>query len=182
MSKAYPAVSVSLVAAMALNRVIGRKGRLPWTLPGDLRLFRTITLKCGNVIMGRKTYDSILAQIGKPLEGRQNIVLTRGHKDVATGFSNATAVSSSEEALRVAGERGNAAAVIGGAEIYKLFLCEADWLYLTKVHSVVRGDTFFPTIEWERWRLHPSSGKPRRLDPRDEYDTTIEVYRSIESP
>ncbi|WP_119278071.1 dihydrofolate reductase [Calidithermus roseus] len=141
---------LSLVVAMAENRVIGRDNTLPWRLPNDLKRFRRLTM--GHpVIMGRKTYESI----GKPLPGRTNIVVTRTPGYSAPGCM---VVGSLEAALRVAEAaphdpaRPRETFVIGGAELYAQALPLADRIHLTLVHAEVAGDTFFPAFDQSVWR------------------------------
>lgn len=132
---------VSLIAAVAANRVIGNAGRLPWRLRDDLARFRRLTL--GHpVVMGRRTWESL----GKPLDGRRNIVLTRS----AGGFSGCDTVASREEALQMS--EGDELFVIGGAAVYELFLPVATRLLITHVDAEVPGDTLFPPVRWDEWR------------------------------
>jgi len=140
MSAAVPLVS--LIVAMAQNGVIGRSNSLPWRLPQDLKRFRAFTLG-KPVLMGRKTYDSI----GRPLQGRANLVLTRDRSWRAQGV---TAVHSLEHALAQAGEVAELVA-IGGAEVYRLVLPVARRIYLTHVHADLPGDTFFPEFDPTQW-------------------------------
>lgn len=127
---------VSLVVAAARNWVIGKDGKLPWHLPEDLKLFRTLTTGHA-VIMGRKTYDSI----GKPLPNRQNIVITRNPSAHETGAAIQYS-STIEDALRLV-ERGRQAFIIGGAQIYELAAPFADHIYLSQVDKEFEGDTLF---------------------------------------
>ena len=140
---AQGATRIYLVAAVARNGVIGAGGKLPWHLPEDLKHFRNLTL--GHpVIMGRRTWESL----GKPLPGRENIVVTRRAGYQAPGASVAASV---EAAIALcAGEP--VAFVIGGAEIYAAALPLADGLLLTEIGRDYEGDTRFP--EWDRkaWR------------------------------
>ncbi len=134
--------ALSLIAAVARNRVIGRGNALPWHLPEDLKRFRQLTL--GHpVVMGRRTYESI----GRPLPGRDNIVVTRNAGLAIAGVRTAASLPA---ALDIAGER--TAFVIGGAEIYQLAFPLADRLYLTEVDADVEGDAFFPEFDRDRWR------------------------------
>ena len=125
---------ITLIAALASNHVIGNKGTMPWRLKADLAHFKRETLG-KPIIMGRKTYESL----GKPLPGRQNIVLTRGQID------NVTCVKTIEEAIKVASS--DDIMVIGGGEIYKAFLPLADRLILTHVDATPVGDVFFPEFK-----------------------------------
>jgi dihydrofolate reductase len=136
-------MKLSLIAAMAENRVIGHENRLPWHLPADLQHFKAITLG-KPVLMGRKTWESI----GRPLPGRTNIVITRDAGYVAEGC---VVAHSLEEAVREAGEAAEVM-VIGGAQLYRQALPLADTLYLTLVHAEFQGDTRFPDWQPKEWR------------------------------
>ena len=135
---------VSLIAAMAENRVIGRDATLPWRLPRDMRRFRELTTGHA-VIMGRKTYDTL----GKPLPDRRNLIITR---DVSYEASGARVFHTLEHALREA-SNDEEVFVAGGAEIYALALPRADRIYLTVVHAILDGDTYFPEFAINDWRL-----------------------------
>lgn len=146
-------MKISLVWAMAENRVIGRNNNLPWHLSEDLKYFKRITMG-KPIIMGRKTFDSI----GKALPGRTNIVVTRNSDFQA---DNIKVVSSLEEARELCehfsaidGSHDGRAEVmvIGGAQIYALALPMADRLYLTEVHAEVEGDAFFPAFDRSAWQ------------------------------
>lgn len=134
---------ISLVAAMDEGRVIGIDNRLPWRLPADLQHFRRVTLG-KPVLMGRKTFDSI----GKPLAGRDNIVVTQDRHYRPAGV---TVVHSIDEALAAAGDAGEIM-VIGGASFYEQLLPHARRLYLTEIHHRFAGDAFFPAVDPEAWR------------------------------
>jgi dihydrofolate reductase len=134
---------ISLIVAMAANRVIGRDNKLPWRLPNDLRRFRALTMG-KPLVMGRKTFESI----GRPLDGRHNIVVSRNPDYRAEGC---TVVHSPEAALAAA-VPAEELFVAGGAELYAQFLPRAHRLYLTLVHARVEGDTFFPTYDESQWR------------------------------
>lgn len=134
---------VALIAALAENRVIGDRNRLPWHLPADLKHFRRLTTGHA-IILGRKNYESI----GKPLPERTNIVVTHRTDYPAPGC---IVVNSIDAALALtAGDPE--VFVIGGAEIYAQTLSRADVLYLTLVHAQVPGDTHFPELDWDAWR------------------------------
>jgi dihydrofolate reductase len=124
------------VAAMALNRAIGHEGRIPWHLPGDLKFFKRTTL--GHIIvMGRKTYDSL----GKPLPGRENVVLSRRPVEIP----GVRSIASLDDIPQPAD--GRKVFVIGGAEIYRALLPQCDELLLTLVKLTPPADTFFPEFE-----------------------------------
>lgn len=142
-------MKISLVWAMAQNRVIGRNNQLPWYLPEDLKYFKRITLG-KPVIMGRKTFDSI----GKPLPGRTNIVVTRNRD---WSFEGVRIVDSLEAARELCENQAivdgtEEAMIIGGAEIYRQAMPLADRLYLTEVHADVEGDATFPEFDRSQWQ------------------------------
>jgi dihydrofolate reductase len=136
------ATRVILVAAVAANGIIGAGNRMPWHLPEDLRHFKMLTL--GHpVIMGRKTFESILAMLGKPLPGRENIVVSRTPGLEIEGVSIASSI---EGALAFCiGEP--VAFVIGGGEIYKASLSLADAIVMTEIRKDFAGDTKFPDYD-----------------------------------
>lgn len=137
---------ISLIAAVAKNRVIGKSNALPWDLPKDLEHFRKITAG-GTVIMGRKTYDSIVAKLGKPLPKRKNIVITSNpNYAVADGVE---IYSSLELALK--GREADQVFLIGGAGIFKQGLDLAETLYLTELKANYDGDILFPEFNRSDW-------------------------------
>ncbi len=143
------AARIVLVVARAENGVIGAGGGLPWRLPSDLKHFKALTMG-KPVVMGRKTFESI----GKPLPGRDNIVVTRNPDFRAQGIILALDF---EQAVRVArdlafGRGVDEIAVIGGADIYAQALPLADAIALTEVHAAPQGDTLFPALETQDWR------------------------------
>ena len=156
---------ISIVVAASENNVIGRQGDLPWRLPDDLRRFKAITMG-KPIVMGRKTWESI----GRPLPGRQNIVITR---QADFGAEGCHVVFSVEEAVAAAAG-AEETMVIGGSEIYALFLPDADRLYLTRVHADVDGDAFLPSIDDSEWRL--VSEERHTADERNEFDYSFLTY------
>jgi len=153
---------------MGENRVIGGSGHIPWHLPADFKHFKELTT--GHpIVMGRKTFESI----GKSLPGRANIVITRDANYQNEGIA---VVSSPEAALVVAAAAAGSEEVfiIGGAEIYKLFLPQADKLYITKVDGDFNGDAFFPEWDAEGWRL--VSSEKHEKDEKNALDFTYLVY------
>jgi dihydrofolate reductase len=138
-------MTISLIAAVAKNGVIGNAGKIPWHLPNDMRHFREITLN-HPVIMGRKTYESI----GKPLPGRNNIIVTR-QEDY--GAPECTVVHTLEDALKAARQEGaEEAFVIGGSELYREAMPVADRLYITAIGENFEGDALFPEINSFEWK------------------------------
>jgi dihydrofolate reductase len=134
---------VSLVAALARNRVVGAGNRLPWHLPEDLKRFKRLTMGAP-VIMGRKTHVSI----GRPLPGRRNIVVTRQPDATWPGCE---VVHSLDDAIASAGDAPEVF-VIGGAELYAAAFPRADRLHLTLIDADYDGDTFFPAFDPADWR------------------------------
>lgn len=126
---------ISIIVAMAENRVIGQNGQLPWDLPEDLQRFKRLTMG-HTLVMGRRTFESI----GKPLPGRRTIVVSRNPGYVAPGCD---VVSSLDAALELAAP-AEEVFICGGAEIYQQALPVAGRIYLTEVDSVIDGDTSFP--------------------------------------
>ncbi len=163
-------VRVALVVAVAENGVIGKAGGLPWHLPSDLKHFRELTMN-KPLIMGRKTYLSI----GKPLDGRDNIVITGNRDFGAKGIFTATSAEAAMKLARdKARERGaNEIVVIGGAQIYALMLPLAARIYLTQVHARPGGDTFFPKPDEAQWR--ETSRERHSAGPRDSADYSFAV-------
>lgn len=159
---------VSLVVAMAENRVIGRGGGLPWHLPKDLRHFKEVTVD-HTVIMGRKTFE----EIKQPLANRRNVVISR---DPAFHPRGVTVVPSLEEALAL-GATEDEVFVIGGGEIFRLALPRADRLYLTLVHARVEGDTHFPPLDLATWALEEEEDHP--ADDKHEYSYSFRTYSRI---
>lgn len=141
---------ISLIVAMAQNRVIGIKNDLPWHLPADLKRFKALTTG-KPVIMGRKTFESIFERIKKPLPDRPNIVISR------SGFSHdgVEVYDDLKEALEAtaANYPGQEIMVIGGASIYEQALPLADRLYLTIIQQDYNGDAWFPEINKDEWKV-----------------------------
>lgn len=138
---------LSLIAAIADNGCIGKNNDLPWHIPEDLKRFKTLTL--GHpVLMGRKTFESIMKRLGKPLPGRTSLVITRQpHYVVPAGVFVYTDVYKALEEFK-----NEKIFCIGGGEIYQQALPLATRLYLTEVHQIITGDTFFPEFKKEAWQ------------------------------
>lgn len=141
-------MKIALVAAVARNRVIGADGDLAWRIADDLKWFKKITLG-KPIIMGRKTYRSI----GRPLPGRDNIVITRAADFVVEGVLSARSIPAALEVARDCAERRDVdeICVIGGGQIYEQMLAAADRIYLTRVAAEIDGDTLFPEIDSALW-------------------------------
>jgi len=138
---------INIVVAASENNVIGKDNQLLWNLPNDMKFFKNTTWAMP-VIMGRKTFESM----GKVLPGRTNIVITNRKDFEAPG---AHVVNSLDAALAIAsGTAAKEVFVIGGGEIYRQALPYCDRVYLTRVHTTLDGDTFFPELPAQEWSRH----------------------------
>lgn len=134
---------LSLIWAMDENRLIGNNNALPWHLPADLAFFKRTTME-KPIIMGRKTYDAI----GRPLPGRQNIIITRDTAYTAKGCDIANSI---DEAMSLVPEEVQEVMLIGGASLYLQTLAQADALYITQIYHAFSGDTWFPEMDMSQW-------------------------------
>jgi dihydrofolate reductase len=164
---------VYLVAAVAQNGIIGAGNGMPWHLPEDLKHFKALTL--GHpVVMGRKTFDSIMASLGKPLPGRENIVVSR---QAGLEIEGVNVASSIEGALAFCiGEP--VVFVIGGGEIYKASLPFADGLVMTEIRKDFAGDTKFP--DYDRSAFRETQRKPQKS--ADGLEFHFVLYERIQAP
>ena len=156
---------VTLIVAVADSGVIGRDNTLPWHLPEDLKRFKRLTMG-KPVVMGRKTFESI----GKPLPGRLNIVVTRDanyHRD------GVAVVHGTDDALRAAADVPEVM-VIGGAELFRVFLPRAGRVHLTRVHGDIEGDVMWPALDDREWRV--VEREEHAADERHAYAMTFEVW------
>ncbi|KEI70057.1 dihydrofolate reductase [Endozoicomonas elysicola] len=157
-------MKLALIAAVADNNAIGINNKMPWYLPGDLRYFKAVTMG-KPIIMGRKTFDSLK----KPLPGRTNIVITRDkdwhHDGVKVVHCLADAIALAEDIALINGNEE--VMVIGGEQIYRLAIEQADRLYLTRVYQSFDGDAFFPEIAQQQWR------ETSREDIQPEHDQPL---------
>lgn len=150
-------VRVSAIVAMSENSCIGKDNDLPWHIPEDLKHFKTLTMG-KPVIMGRKTYESIVARLGKPLPGRANIVISRTPQqdgsDPATGPFYVQDIEAAIAAAEKTARQKNFDEIFigGGGQIFELALPQTDRIYLTKIHAVVNGDAFFPELSPQDWQ------------------------------
>jgi dihydrofolate reductase len=165
---------ISLIAAVAKNRVIGNEGDLPWNLPSDLKRFKEITDN-RPIIMGRKTWDSI----GRPLPNRDNIIISRNaNLEIEGGII----CLSPDEAISIAkikaNERGcEEIMVIGGGYIYQEFMNIADKLYITEVDLEIEGDAYFPKIDPELFE--EVIREERNKDPEDNAYHSLVIYEKV---
>jgi dihydrofolate reductase len=150
---------------MAKNRVIGADNKIPWHLPNELKLFKSLTMG-HHIIMGRKTYESI----GRLLPGRTTVIVTRQRVYAVAG---AVVAHSIEEALAAC--RGDAEVfVIGGADLFRVTLPVADRLYLTTVDAEPAGDTFMPALDTGAWK--ETSSQPFDADDKHPYAYRLVIY------
>ena len=161
---------ISLIVAMADQRVIGYKNQLPWHLPADLRHFKTMTLN-KPIVMGRKTYESI----GKPLPQRTNIILTT---DPAYEVAGCEVIHAPMEAMEIA-SKAEELVIIGGSRVYTAYLPFADRIYMTVVEAEVQGDTFFPELDEAAWKL--VSREDHLADARNSYGYGFLMWERINS-
>ncbi|MBC8333057.1 MAG: dihydrofolate reductase [Anaerolineae bacterium] len=165
-------MKISLIVAMDEANGIGVKNRLPWRLSSDLKRFKKLTMG-HHLVLGRKTYQSI----GKPLSGREMIVLSRNSLFHAPGCQVVTSLG---EALNIAATRGETELFIaGGAEIYRQALPQADCIYLTRVHVNTPVDTRFPEFNLSNWK--EVSAQRVEADTNNEYSSTYSVLVRIHS-
>ena len=159
---------MSLVVAAAENDVIGNDNQLLWHLPNDMKFFRDTTWAMP-VVMGRKTFESLS---GKPLKGRLNIVITRQPGWSADGVS---VVHNLDEAIALATKADyKELFVIGGGEIYREAFEKADRIYLTRVHTTIPGDTFFPAMDKQSWEL--VSAERNEADEKHAYAYSFQLW------
>ena len=161
-------VTIAMVVAAATNNAIGKNNQLIWHLPNDLKFFKNTTWGFP-VIMGRKSFESV----NKPLPGRTNIVISRNPDWKADG---STTVLNLQDAIEKAIEtNAKQIFIIGGGEIYNQSMPIADTIYLTRVHAVLDGDTYFPVIDEDEWELVSNEDFP--ADEKHAYSYSFQVWR-----
>ncbi|PJB69941.1 MAG: hypothetical protein CO093_09235 [Alphaproteobacteria bacterium CG_4_9_14_3_um_filter_47_13] len=145
-------MKTSAIIAASENNCIGLENDLPWHIPQDLKRFKSLTMG-KPVIMGRKTFESIVARLGKPLPGRDNLVISRSGFEAGGALVCPDIESAVAKAKNLAEEKGlDEVFIIGGAQIYELAIPFLDHFYLTRVHIVVNGDAFLPALNEQDWR------------------------------
>ncbi len=161
-------MKISLVVAASDNHAIGKDNQLLWHLPKDMRFFKNTTWALP-ILMGRKTFESLG---NKVLPGRMNIIITRqANKE----YEGAKVVTSLEQAIELAKQNDyKELMVIGGGEIYQMALPLADTIYLTRVHTSIEGDTYFPALGAE-WM--PESSEPQLADEKHAFDFDFEIWQ-----
>lgn len=163
-------MKVTAIAAMSKNRVIGSNNGIPWYLQEDFRFFKRTTLN-HPIIMGRKTFESI----GKPLPKRTNMVVTKNPFYISSGI---VILHSLEAALEMANNHGEEEVfIIGGGTIYQQSLPFLDSIYLTEVQTELEGDTFFPELNFNNWKV--SEILSHKKDSKNDFDFIIKRYERI---
>ncbi|WML47788.1 dihydrofolate reductase [Neobacillus sp. PS3-34] len=157
---------ISFIWAMDADRAIGKNNQLPWHLPEDLKFFKRVTMG-HQIAMGRKTYESI----GRPLPGRENIIITRNPEFEAKGC---TVFHSVSEFVEYSKQTDDEIFVIGGAEIFQETFEYAGKLYLTLIDESFGGDTFFPEFDLSEWSL--VSREKGLKDEKNPYDYEFTIY------
>lgn len=160
-------MGISLIVAVAKNGVIGINNKLPWKLSADMKYFAKITTG-KTVVMGKKTYLSIMEMLGKPLPNRKNIVLSNSMEktegvEIAKDIKTIEDLAKKEEIF-----------IIGGESIYKQLLLLANKLYITEVSCEPDGDAFFPKFDTNDWYL--TSEEKHFADKKNEYDYNFKIY------
>jgi len=161
-------MTLSIIAALANNNVIGRDNQLPWHMPADLKRFKQLTAG-HHLLMGRRTYESV----GKPLPGRITVVITRSQDYVPPGVAVARSL---DEAISKAEAAGDPEVFIGGGhEIFNQSIHRADRMYLTRIHAEPEGDTFFPEFDdVNEWHL--VDAEHHEADERNPYPYSFLTY------
>lgn len=161
---------ISLIVAAATNHAIGKNNQLLWNLPNDMKFFKNKTWALP-VLMGRKTYEAL----GKPLQGRFNIIITRQHNWHPEGTELAHSL---DEAVKMAYAADyKEIMVIGGGQIYKEAMSVADRIYLTRVDAVLEGDTHFPVLDTNIWEMISEQSFP--ADEKHAYAYHFQVWERI---
>jgi dihydrofolate reductase len=161
-------MNLSIIVAMSKNGVIGRNGDLPWYLSADLKHFKAITMG-KPIVMGRKTHESI----GKPLPGRENIILTRNKDYQAEGCTVINKLNDLDTKFPAYDEL----MIIGGAQLYDDALPLARKLFITEVHAEVEGDTYFPEFAREQWQ--EIDRQDFKADEKNDFDYSFVVLKRV---
>ncbi|MET0634767.1 MAG: dihydrofolate reductase [Chitinophagaceae bacterium] len=161
---------ISMVVAAAKNNVIGKDNQLVWTLPDDMKFFKNITWGMP-VLMGRKTFEAL----GKPLQGRKNLVITRNSDWNAAGVVTVSTLNDVRLLLKEMDVKE--LMVIGGAEIYKMLMGVTDRIYITRVDAEPEGDAYFPDIDPNQFKLTSRDDHP--ADKKNAYPYSFQVWDRI---
>jgi dihydrofolate reductase len=182
-------LNISIIVAMAKNGAIGKNNQLLWHLPNDLKRFKALTMG-KPVVMGRKTFESILNSLGKPLPGRDNLVLTSGvnyHQyfpNIANSLDTSVKVFNNIHKLLdhlAINYHDTEIMIIGGGEIYKQFLAVANKIYLTLVdtNAVLEADVFFPDIDLNIWHEKTDNKVNNYQDDQHKYNYSFIEYQRL---
>jgi dihydrofolate reductase len=173
---AHNTVRIALVVAMGENRGIGRAGNLPWHLSSDMRYFRKVTMG-KPIVMGRRTFESL----GRVLDGRVNIILTRDRDFAVPGAVVAHSLREGLDTARDAAAKAGVGEimVIGGEDVFREVLPQASRIHLTEVHAAPEADTWFPEFDASAWR--EISRETHKAGPRDDHDFSFVVLDRISS-
>lgn len=158
-------LKITFIVAATENNVIGKGNKMPWHLPNDLKYFKKNTLE-HSVVMGRKTFESL----GKPLPDRRNIILTR---DITAKSDDIDIANSFQEVLNYCRDEREIF-IIGGGEIFKQTLPFADKILLTRLHTTIDGDAYFPELPENEWTLE--SEDKHEKDEKHAFDYSFQVY------
>ena len=159
---------ISIIVAASENNAIGKSNAMLWHLPEDLKFFKNTTWGMP-VIMGRKTFEAV----GKPLLGRTNIIVTSNKEWSA---ENTITTTNIDNAIKVANDtNSNEIFITGGGEIYKQTLPIADKVYLTRVHTTIDGDAFFPEMDLNIWKI--DFEKHVKSDEKNKFDMTFQTWK-----
>lgn len=158
-------MKISLIAAMDKNRVIGKENDIPWRIPRDWEYVKDTT-KGYPIILGRKNLESI----GRPLPDRRNIVLTR---DKYFNFDGCEIAHSIEDIFEFC-KNEEEIFIFGGEQIYHLFMPYVEKMYITKIHHEFKGDTFFPEVNFDDWKV--VSVKKGIMDDKNPYNYYFHIY------
>ena len=159
---------ISIIAAITKNNVLGKDNKMPWHLPAELQYFKKVTLG-KPVIMGRKTFESI----GRPLPGRENIVITRQVDFTPTGVTIKHDLQSAINYVKDIEE----VMIIGGANLYQQAINFADKMYLTVIDFECEGDVFFPTWDDEQWNIIKK--ETHKADEQNKHDFVTVILERI---
>ncbi|HMK13509.1 MAG TPA: dihydrofolate reductase [Burkholderiales bacterium] len=161
-----PGRHISIIAAMARNRVIGKGNRIPWRLPGEQQIFKKVTMG-HHMVMGRKTYESL----NRLLPGRTTVIVTRNPNYKVAG---AIVVNTLQQAISACGS-DEEVFIIGGAHLFELALPLADRIYLTTVQAEIAGDTIMPDFDLTGWK--EISRQEFKADGKNPYDYHFSIYQ-----
>ena len=160
---------ISIIVAKSSNNVIGASNELPWYVPADLKRFRSLT-NGHTVVMGRKTFESIVARLGRPLPARRNVVVSR---DQTFRYDGVEVIHSLDDLPSL----GDDMFILGGSQIYDQALSRVDRLYVTEIHAVGSGDCYFPAIDPQS--LRQISREKHASDDSNPYSYDFVVYDRI---